>query len=87
MFNPSHTYLTVGLKVPAKVTPDNLAAVYVDWMNNYLTVANFAADYGLTERMAELTIAKGREIHNARATWVKEMEALNHLHTTFSDAS
>ena len=35
---PSNTYLTVSLTHPEKVTSENLAELYRDWMNNYLSV-------------------------------------------------
>lgn len=66
---PSYTYLTVSLINPKNVNAENLAAVYRDWMNNYLSIAAFAEDYGITEAQAEVTIAKGREIHKASAEW------------------
>lgn len=69
---PSHTYLTVSLSRPEKITSENLAELYRDWMNNYLSVAAFAGDYGITEEQAELTIAKGRMVHNAASEWLKE---------------
>ncbi|EPJ8158996.1 hypothetical protein M0I89_004390 [Klebsiella pneumoniae] len=69
---PSHTYLTVSLTLPEKVTSENLAELYRDWMNNYLSVSAFAEDYGITVPQAEMTIAKGREIHDSHADWLKE---------------
>ncbi|HBL6736664.1 TPA: hypothetical protein LSH72_004054 [Klebsiella oxytoca] len=69
---PSNTYLTVSLSRPEKITSENLAELYRDWMNNYLSVAAFADDYGITEAQAELTIAKGRMVHNAAAEWLEE---------------
>lgn len=69
---PSNTYLTVSLTSTKEVTSNDLAAVYRDWMSNYLSVVAFANDYGITEAQAELTIAKDREIHDAHADWLKE---------------
>ncbi|MCW0274031.1 hypothetical protein [Klebsiella pneumoniae] len=69
---PSNTYLTVSLTGTKEVTSNDLAAVYRDWMSNYLSVVAFADDYGITEAQAELTIAKGREIHDAHADWLQE---------------
>lgn len=69
---PSNTYLTVSLTGTKKVTPDDLAAVYRDWMNNYLSVAAFAEDYGISIAQTEVTIAMGRGIHDAHANWLKE---------------
>lgn len=68
---PSNTYLTVSLTGTKEVTPNDLAEVYRDWMNNYLSVADFAEDYGITIAQAEVAIAKGREIHDAHADWLK----------------
>lgn len=68
----SNTYLTVSLSRPEKITSENLAELYRDWMNNYLSIAAFADDYGITEAQAELTIAKGRMVHEAAAEWSKE---------------
>ncbi|HGL3854494.1 TPA: hypothetical protein ACKE3U_003823 [Klebsiella aerogenes] len=73
---PSNTYLTVSLTGAKKVTSDDLAAVYRDWMNNYLSVAAFAEDYGISIAQAEVTIAKGREIHEAHASW---LNAFTHI--------
>lgn len=69
---PSNTYLTVSLTGTKEVTPNDLAAVYRDWMNNYLSVMAFANDYGITVPQAEMTIAKGRMVHEAAAEWLKE---------------
>jgi hypothetical protein len=69
---PSNTYLTVSLTHPEKVTSENLAELYRDWMNNYLSVSAFAEDYGITVPQAEMTIAKGRMVHEAAAEWLKE---------------
>lgn len=66
---PSHTYLTVSLTNPKNANAENLAAVYHDWMDNYLSVTAFAEDYGISITQAEVTIAKGREIHNASVEW------------------
>ena len=67
----SNTYLTVSMMYPEKVTAENLADLYRDWVNNYLSIAVFADDYGITEAQAEITIAKGRMAHNAAAEWLK----------------
>lgn len=71
---PSHTYLTVSLTNPKSVTAESLAAVYRDWMNNYLSIASFAEDYGISEVQAEVCIAKGRDIHEAHSEWMKEFD-------------
>lgn len=63
---PSNTYLTVSLTHPEKVTSENLAELYRDWMNNYLSVSAFAEDYGITVPQAEMTIAK--RAHGSRSS-------------------
>lgn len=44
---------------------NQLAAAYLDYVNNYTSTAGFAAAYGLTPRQAGLVIEIGREIHEA----------------------
>lgn len=68
----SSTYLTVSLTGTKEVTPNDLAALYRDWRNNYLSVARFAEDYGVSVAQAEVTIAMGRAVHDAYANWLKE---------------
>jgi len=41
---------------------DYLTAVYLDWRNNYLTVAKFAEHNGLTEAQAATLITLSRDI-------------------------
>lgn len=36
---------------------------YLDWVNNYTTVAKFAEHNGLTVDQAEKVIALGKELH------------------------
>jgi hypothetical protein len=74
---PSYTYLTVSLANPKQVTAESLAAVYRDCMNNYLSIAAFAEDYGITEAQAEVTIGEGRTIHDAHAEWLNAFTKSN----------
>tara|TARA_Y100000296_G_scaffold9503_1_gene11050 strand:+ start:1893 stop:2066 length:174 start_codon:yes stop_codon:yes gene_type:complete len=37
--------------------------IYLDWVNNYLTLSRFAEDYGISEELAELLIEEGRKLH------------------------
>lgn len=37
---------------------------YLDWFNNYLTVAKIAEHYGYSEKTALGLIERGRELHN-----------------------
>ena len=45
---------------------DQLQAFYLDYVNNYLTVARIAEHNGLTEHHAATLIDMGRKIHNIR---------------------
>lgn len=36
--------------------------MYLDWLNNFLSVAAFAAHYGISEEKAEKIIDLGRQI-------------------------
>ena len=47
-----------------------LANLYLDYFNNYLTVALFSEHHGLTIKQAETLLDMGREIHEQR---VKEL--------------
>ena len=45
---------------------NDLLSLFLDYYNNYLTVAPFANDYGLNITDASLIINKGREINNTK---------------------
>lgn len=49
--------------ITAMNTRDTLQAIYLDWVNNYLTVSVFAAHNELTEEEATRLIELGRKIH------------------------
>lgn len=42
---------------------EQLVAYYLDFVNNYLTVAKFAEHNGLTENQAMKVIELGKELH------------------------
>jgi hypothetical protein len=42
-----------------------LQAVYLDWVNHYLSIQRFARDYGITKGQAQQLISLGRSIHEA----------------------
>jgi hypothetical protein len=48
---------------PAKHDPEYL---FLDYVNNFLTVAAFAEHYAISEEEALKTIEKGREINNSK---------------------
>jgi hypothetical protein len=52
-----------------------LRALYLDWVNNFLTVAGFASYYGIGARSAECYIAWGRELHEAHCAALKAAQA------------
>lgn len=51
---------------------DQLQAFYLDWVNNYLTVAKIAEHNGITEPHALELINMGRKVHGIR------VDALNY---------
>lgn len=38
--------------------------LYLDYFNNFLTIDRFAEAWGISKRVAEEIIKRGREIHN-----------------------
>lgn len=47
-------------------------AAYLDYVNNFLTVAGFASYYGMTSQSAKTYLAWWREVHEAHCRAVKE---------------
>jgi len=43
---------------------DYFQSIYLEYVNDYLTIAKFALDKGITEEEATEKIALGRKIHN-----------------------
>lgn len=50
-------------------------AAYLDYVNNFLTVAGFASYYGLTPKSAETYLSWWRDVHEAHCAAIKEMES------------
>ena len=48
----------------ATITNDKERQMYLDYVNNFLTVARFAEYYGITEKKANRIINKQREVNN-----------------------
>jgi hypothetical protein len=46
-------------------------AAYLDYVNNFLTVAGFASYYGMTPRSAEIYLAWWREVHEGHCAALK----------------
>lgn len=45
---------------------DQLINVYLDWINNFLTIGGFADYYGLTDMQAETLINLARDVYNSQ---------------------
>ncbi len=45
-----------------------LADLYLEWLNDYITVAKFAEHKGISEVLANMIVNEGREWHEYRAT-------------------
>lgn len=45
---------------------DHYQALYIDWFNNFLTLARFAEYYNLSESQARIAISAGKKIHEQR---------------------
>lgn len=43
-----------------------LQTLYLDYLNNFISVSGFAEHYGLTTEQAEQVLGLGRAIHNER---------------------
>lgn len=54
-------------------TPTELQALYLDWVNNFISVLAFAAHHRMTEMQAAATIEHGRVVHEAYVAWRKDM--------------
>ena len=48
------------------MTREQLAAVYLDWRNNYLSVAKFAEHNGLTEKQGEALVYLMSEVFHSK---------------------
>jgi hypothetical protein len=53
---------------------DEIKAMYLDWINNFLTVKRFAERYNLTTEQAEIIIKVGRELHESSVKENKQHE-------------
>jgi hypothetical protein len=54
------------LKCAVEQAATHFQQLYLDWVNNFLTVERFAEYYGLDTNEAEKQILIGRKIHNQR---------------------
>lgn len=51
-----------------------MRAAYLDYVNNFLTVAGFASYYGMSARDAETYLAFWRDTHEAHCAALKEIQ-------------
>jgi len=51
-----------------QISDDQMADLYLDWINDFVSVDGFAAFYGLSINDAVQVINKGRDAHEARAS-------------------
>ena len=47
---------------------DHFQSLYLEYLNDYLTISVFALDKGITEKQARQQIEIGRKIHNQRTS-------------------
>ena len=50
---------------------ENLQAIFLDWINNFISRERFAEYYGLTIEQANTLIELGREIHEGMVAEIK----------------
>lgn len=53
---------------------DYLADLYLDWVNNFLTIEVFAEYYGLDEDDARDLLKLAKKSHEQRVEFLKDME-------------
>jgi acyl carrier protein len=53
--------------------------VYLDWVNNYLTIAFMSSQYGVSEDHLRATIEEGRSIHESNVSKHNQMITPDHL--------
>ena len=57
-----------------KYLRDYLADLYLDWINNFLTIERFAEYYGLDEDDAKELLVLSKKCHEQRVDFIKDME-------------
>jgi hypothetical protein len=53
---------------------DYLADLYLDWINNFLTISVFAEYYGLDEEDARDLLKLAKKSHEQRVDFLKDIE-------------
>ena len=57
-----------------KYIRDYLADIYLDWVNDFLTVERFAEYYGLDEEDAKQLLKLSKKCHEQRLDFIKDIE-------------
>ena len=53
---------------------DTLADLYLDWVNNFLTIEKFSEYYGLDEEDARDLLKIAKKCHEQRVDFLKDIE-------------
>ena len=64
-----------------------IEGLYIDWVNNFLTVPRFAQHYGLTEAQAHRVINAGRTLNHRRPTLSDHWARLRTLYPAIEKTS
>jgi len=57
-----------------KYLRDYLADLYLDWVNNFLTLERFAEYYGLDEEDAKQLLVLAKKCHEQRLDFIKDTQ-------------
>jgi hypothetical protein len=53
---------------------DTLADLYLDWVNNFLTIEKFSEYYGLDEDDAKQLLVLAKKCHEQRVDFIKDTQ-------------
>jgi hypothetical protein len=53
---------------------DTLADLYLDWVNNFLTIERFSEYYGLDEEDSKELLKLAKKCHEQRVDYLKDIE-------------
>jgi hypothetical protein len=53
---------------------DTLADLYLDWVNNFLTIGRFSEYYGLDEEDSKELLKLAKKCHEQRVDYLKDIE-------------
>lgn len=61
-------YTTKQLETAVDEAGDHFQSLYLEWVNDFITITEFAESHNLTEKQARQQIEIGRKIHNRRTS-------------------